>query len=261
MSVIRVEKTSNYTVMANYHFKEKGLSLKAKGIMSLMLSLPDDWDYTVEGLATLSKDGINSVRSALKELENFHYLVMERERDKKGILRGTVYTLYEKPIVDNPILEKPILDEPILENRTQLNTNLSSTKEVSTKRQITPRERKDPFAAASSKLQEALRDFEASRKALHKPLTLKAKELIVKKLEKLAPGNEMMQIAILEQSIERGWQGVFPLKQDSRWQRDDDMPPEYKEAAKALQMIKELEGTGGEDNGGEIEWPDTLKDY
>lgn len=116
MSVIRVEKTSNYTVMANYHFKEKGLSLKAKGIMSLMLSLPDDWDYTVEGLATLSKDGINSVRSALKELENFHYLVMERERDKKGILRGTVYTLYEKPIVDKPILDEPILDEPILEN-------------------------------------------------------------------------------------------------------------------------------------------------
>ena len=226
MSVIRVEKTSNYTVMANYHFKEKGLSLKAKGIMSLMLSLPNDWDYTVEGLATLSKDGINSVRSALKELENFHYLVMERERDKKGILRGTVYTLYEKPIVDNPILDKPILDEPILdepilEKRTQLNTNLSSTKEVSTKRQITHQEKKDPFAVASPKLCEALRGFEASRKALHKPLTLRAKELIVKKLEKLAPENEEMQIAILDQSVERGWQGVFPLKPEWKQERNE----------------------------------------
>lgn len=221
MPVIRVEKTSNYTVMANYHFKEKGLSLKAKGIMSLMLSLPDDWDYTVEGLATLSKDGINSVRSALKELENFHYLVMERERDKKGILHGTVYTLYEKPIVDNPILDKPILDEPILEKRTQLNTNLSSTKEVSTKRQITHQEKKDPFAVASPKLCEALRGFEASRKALYKPLTLRAKELIVKKLEKLAPGNEAMQVAILDQSVERGWQGVFPLKTDWNVERNE----------------------------------------
>lgn len=223
MSVIRIEKNSNYTVMANYHFKEKGLSLKAKGIMSLMLSLPDDWDYTVEGLATLSKDGINSVRSALKELENFHYLVMERERDKKGILRGTVYTLYEKPILDKPILDKPILDEPILdepilEKRTQLNTNLSSTKEVSTKRQITHQEKKDPFAVASPKLCEALRGFEASRKALHKPLTLRAKELIVKKLEKLAPENEALQVAILDQSVERGWQGVFPLK--TEWKKD-----------------------------------------
>ena len=226
MSVIRVEKTSNYTVMANYHFKEKGLSLKAKGIMSLMLSLPNDWDYTVEGLATLSKDGINSVRSALKELENFHYLVMERERDKKGILRGTVYTLYEKPIVDNPILDKPILDEPILdepilEKRTQLNTNLSSTKKLSTKRQITHQEKKDPFAVASPKLCEALRGFEASRKALHKPLTLRAKELIVKKLEKLAPGHEEMQIAILDQSVERGWQGVFPLKPEWKQERNE----------------------------------------
>lgn len=226
MSVIRVEKTSNYTVMANYHFKEKGLSLKAKGIMSLMLSLPNDWDYTVEGLATLSKDGINSVRSALKELENFHYLVMERERDKKGILRGTVYTLYEKPIVvhpilDKPILDEPILDEPILEKRTQLNTNLSSTKKLSTKRQITHQEKKDPFAVASPKLCEALRGFEASRKALHKPLTLRAKELIVKKLEKLAPGNEEMQIAILDQSVERGWQGVFPLKPEWKQERNE----------------------------------------
>ena len=214
MPVIRVEKTSNYTIMANYHFKERGLSLKAKGIMSLMLSLPDDWDYTVEGLATLSKDGISSVRSALKELENFHYLVVERERDKKGILRGTVYTLHEKPIVEKPIVEKPILDKPILENRTQLNTNLSSTKEVNTKRSNTHQEKKDPFAVASPKLCEALRGFEESRKALHKPLTVRAKELIMKRLETLAPGSEEMQVAILDQSVERGRQGVFPLKSE-----------------------------------------------
>lgn len=220
MSVIRVEKTSNYTVMANYHFKEKGLSLKAKGIMSLMLSLPEDWDYTVAGLATLSKDGIESVRSALRELEKFHYLTMEQTKDKAGKFSSTNYVLHEKPFTENPITGNPITDKPISEKRTQLNTNLSSTKEVSTKRQIT-HQKKDPFAVASPKLCEALRGFEASRKALHKPLTLRAKELIVKKLEKLAPMNEALQIAILDQSVERGWQGVFPLKPEWKQERNE----------------------------------------
>ena len=221
MSVIRVEKTSNYTVMANYHFKEKGLSLKAKGIMSLMLSLPEDWDYTVAGLATLSKDGIESVRSALRELEKFHYLTMEQTKDKAGKFSSTNYVLHEKPFTENPITENPITDKPISEKRTQLNTNLSSTKKLSTKRQITHQEKKDPFAVASPKLCEALRGFEASRKALHKPLTLRAKELIVKKLTKLAPGNEAMQVAILDQSVERGWQGVFPLKPEWKQERNE----------------------------------------
>ncbi|WP_147369830.1 helix-turn-helix domain-containing protein [Mitsuokella multacida] len=221
MSVIRVEKTSNYTVMANYHFKEKGLSLKAKGIMSLMLSLPEDWDYTVAGLATLSKDGIESVRSALRELEKFHYLTMEQTKDKAGKFSTTNYVLHEKPFTENPITGNPITGKPISEKRTQLNTNLSSTKEVSTKRQITHQEKKDPFAVASPKLCEALRGFEASRKALHKPLTLRAKELIVKKLEKLAPQNEALQVAILDQSVERGWQGVFPLKTDWKVERSE----------------------------------------
>jgi hypothetical protein len=249
MPVIRVEKTSNYTVMANYHFKEKGLSLKAKGLMSLMLSLPDDWDYTVEGLATLSKDGIDSVRSALKELEKFNYLVIKRERDKKGILRGTVYTLYEKPVVEKPILEKPILDKPILENRRQLNTNLSSTKEVSTDRLITPQQRKDPFAVDSPKLQDALNGFAASRKALHKPLTNRAKELILKKLEKLAPGDEATQAAILDQSVERGWQGVFPLKVDMpqvRRQSTGDRAIDV--GLQALEMLREMEGGENDEN-------------
>lgn len=220
MSVIRVEKTSNYTVMANYHFKEKGLSLKAKGIMSLMLSLPEDWDYTVAGLATLSKDGIESVRSALRELEKFHYLTMEQTKDKAGKFSSTNYVLHEKPFTENPITGNPITDKPISEKRTQLNTNLSSTKKVSTKKQIT-HQKKDPFAVASPKLCEALRGFEASRKALHKPLTLRAKELIIKKLTKLAPGNEALQVAILDQSVERGWQGVFPLKPEWKQERNE----------------------------------------
>ena len=66
--IFRVERTKNYTVMSNQHFKNKSLSLKAKGLLSLMLSLPDDWNYNMQGFASLSRDGIDSVRSAIKEL-------------------------------------------------------------------------------------------------------------------------------------------------------------------------------------------------
>ena len=130
MSVIRVEKNNNYTMMNNHHFRNRSLSLKAKGVMSLMLSLPDDWDYTIKGLATLSKDGVDSVRSALKELEEQGYLTMKRVRNEQGHLTSTEYVLKEipsaeKPILGNPISEKPISENPILENPTQLNTNIT----------------------------------------------------------------------------------------------------------------------------------------
>ena len=130
MSVIRVEKNNNYTTMNNHHFRNRSLSLKAKGVMSLMLSLPDDWDYTIKGLATLSKDGVDSVRSALKELEEQGYLTMKRVRNEQGHLASTEYVLKEipsaeKPISGNPISENPISENPILENPTQLNTNIT----------------------------------------------------------------------------------------------------------------------------------------
>lgn len=82
--IIRVERTKNFTVMSNHHFKNKKLSLKAKGLLSLMLSLPDDWNYNMKGLATLSKDGIDSVRTAMKELENQGYVKKDRSRNEAG---------------------------------------------------------------------------------------------------------------------------------------------------------------------------------
>ena len=82
--IIRVERTKNFTVMSNHHFKNKNLSLKAKGLLSLMLSLPDDWNYNMKGLATLSKDRIDSVRTAMKELENQGYVKKDRSRNEAG---------------------------------------------------------------------------------------------------------------------------------------------------------------------------------
>ena len=131
MSVFRVEKTKGYTVMSNHHLRNHTLSLKAKGLLSQMLSLPEDWDYTLQGLAQINKESIDAIREAVRELERAGYIKRSRERDERGCLRGTVYTIYEQPHAgptpeeptqEKPTLEKPMLDLPTLENPTQLIT-------------------------------------------------------------------------------------------------------------------------------------------
>ena len=132
MAVMRVHKNANYSVMSNYHFKEKEMSLKAKGLLSLMLSLPDDWDYSIAGLASLSKDGKDSVMSALKELEKFGYLERKTIRNEKGHIKDYEYNIFECPKFTPQDSEKPNQDNPDTEEQVQLSTNVSSTNEVST---------------------------------------------------------------------------------------------------------------------------------
>ena len=130
MPVIRVQKTNNYTVMANYHLRDKRLSFKAKGLMSFMLSLPEEWDYTVNGLSAFATDGRDGVREALRELETAGYLRMGQSRTS-GKFGKTEYIITEKPFTGNPLTGKPITAKPITENPTQLSTKEVSTKEVS----------------------------------------------------------------------------------------------------------------------------------
>lgn len=130
--VIRVNRTNNYTVMSKYHLKEKEMSLKAKGLLSLMLSLPDDWDYSIDGLVTLSKDGKDSVMNALIELEKFRYLKRTKLTNEKGQFAGYDYDIYEKPYTENPQMEKPYSENPNTENPPQLNTNKLNTYELNT---------------------------------------------------------------------------------------------------------------------------------
>ena len=97
MSVFHVKKTTDYTVMSNYHLRDKSLSLKAKGLLSQMLSLPEEWDYTLQGLACINREQIDAIRQAVHELERAGYIVRVRERDSRGRLRGAEYTIYEQP--------------------------------------------------------------------------------------------------------------------------------------------------------------------
>lgn len=132
MAVFRVEKTRDFTVMSNHHLRNKNLSLRAKGLLSVMLSLPEEWDYTLKGLAHISKEGVDAIRSAIKELEKFGYIERHRKRNKKGQLKTSEYIIHELPILPEPkqtepILENPTLDNPTQGKSTQLNTNKSNT--------------------------------------------------------------------------------------------------------------------------------------
>jgi hypothetical protein len=140
LAIFRVEKTRDYTVMANHHLKNKALSLKSKGLLSQMLSLPEDWDYTLKGLSIINRESIDAIREAIRELELAGYIARTRERNDKGHLKGSDYTIFERPQIDEertdierrtdsriapgkstrnkPTLENPILDNPTLENPT-----------------------------------------------------------------------------------------------------------------------------------------------
>ena len=136
MAVFRVERTGDYTVMSNFHLKDKRLSLKAKGLLSQMLSLPDDWDYTLSGLSYINRESKDAIRSAVNELETAGYIRRRQTTDASGKFAANEYTIFERPIEGEPMLDKPSSENPITvnpsavnplpENPTQLNTKKSS---------------------------------------------------------------------------------------------------------------------------------------
>lgn len=128
MAVIRKIKKSDFTVIDNNIFKNKKLSLKGKGMICTMLSLPDGWEFSEMGLCELSNDSRTGIRSTLKELMDLGYLKRERNRDSKGRLKDTAYTVYEVPMYQNPTLEKPTLEKvhnKILNNKELNNKNIT----------------------------------------------------------------------------------------------------------------------------------------
>ena len=124
MAVFRVERNTGYTVMSNHHLRNKELSLKAKGLLSQMLSLPEDWDYTLAGLSYINRESIDAIRTAVWELEKAGYITRRQGRDEKGKMTAIEYTIYEQPQppeLDCPVLENPTADNPTTENPTSEN--------------------------------------------------------------------------------------------------------------------------------------------
>ena len=142
MAVFRIERTRDYTVMSNHHLRNEKLSLKAKGLLSMMLSLPDDWNYTTRGLAKICQEGVDAIGNALRELETAGYIVRHQLRDRQGRISDTEYVIYEQPqprqpgtpqpnmaVPDtaSPDTENPYLDSPDTEKPAELNIEKSNT--------------------------------------------------------------------------------------------------------------------------------------
>ena len=165
--------------MANHHLKNKELSLKAKGLLSQMLSLPEDWDYTLKGLSLINRESVDAIREAVRELEQAGYIIRTRERNDKGQLKGSDYTIFErptnqneppdrqKPALENPTLGKPVkgnatLDSPTLENQTQLNTYRTSPDLLKTEPENIDSE--NPYLITSSPVPSALIGWDRTEK-------------------------------------------------------------------------------------------------
>lgn len=160
MAVFRVEKNHNYTVMSNYHLRDTGLTLKAIGLLSKMLSLTDEWDYTTRGLAAICKEGVDAIGGALRELESAGYIVRHQMRDRQGRISDTEYVIYEQPQpkapdtpqpdtaspdTENPYLDTPDTDEPYTEKPALLNKDRRNKEKEIPDESITDTSNPDPI--------------------------------------------------------------------------------------------------------------------
>lgn len=220
MSIFRVHKSNNFTVMSNTHFKEKKLSLKAKGLLSLMLSLPDDWNYSVSGLVALSKDGKDSVMSALGELETFGYLERVRTINNRGQFSGIEYNIFEtpqteKPIAENQNAEKPILEntnaeKPPLLNTNKLNTNNNKiTKELRTKETDIDIFEDILKEVVNVELRNLYVDYIEMRRIIKAPMTKRSLKMLINRCERLSNFNLREQKIMLEAAIINNWKSVY----------------------------------------------------
>lgn len=233
MSVIRVNNTKGFTVMSNYHFQDKEISLKAKGLLGLMLSLPSNWDYSVNGLVAIVKENKAAVQTALKELEEHKYLKRTRVQDETGRF-DYIYDIYEKPYDKLPWTENQCTDiqcteVQCTENQPQINTNKQSTNKQNTKELNTNeyKEKNNKKESVNSviaeytenkDLQDALHGFVEMRNKARKPLTARAMKLSLNKLNELAL-DDVTKIAIVNQSIVHSWSTFYKLQNNNNGQR------------------------------------------
>lgn len=233
MAVIRVNNTKGFTVMSNYHFQDKEISLKAKGLLGLMLSLPSNWDYSVNGLVAIVKENKAAVQTALKELEEHKYLKRTRVQDETGRF-DYIYDIYEKPYDKLPCTENQCTDiqcteVQCTENQPQINTNKQitnkqNTKELNTNEYKEKNIKKESVNSVISSytenkdLQDALHGFVEMRNKARKPLTVRAMKLSLNKLNELAL-DDVTKIAIVNQSIVHSWSTFYKLQNNNNGQR------------------------------------------
>lgn len=232
MATYRIHKTRDYTVMSNTHLRDKSLSLKAKGLLSVMLSLPDSWDYTIAGLVAISKENETAVKSTLDELKKCGYLVVTKltpAQTESGRFEY-LYDIYEQPqqkeAVENQAKEKQGVESLPVENQGQLNTHTPNTDLSKTKNKkkasndsfdaiienyIAPDGQSVRFPDADKRL-ELLKEWLKVRKAKRAAMTDRAIQMNIDKLDKLAGESRMDVVEYLSEVIRRGWAAFYVIK-------------------------------------------------
>lgn len=233
MAIVRVVKNEDYTVMSNTHLKDKRLSLKAIGLLSVVLGLPEDWHYTVNGLVGIVKDGKDSVESAIKELKKNGYLRVEKIYPNENSNKIQYqYTFFENPQevdfqpLENQGIEKQGVETQVLENpytykdTNKQSTNKQNTKELNTNKYKEKNNKKESVNSVIAEytenkdLQDALHGFVEMRNKARKPLTARAMKLSLNKLTELAL-DDVTKIAIVNQSIVHSWLTFYKLQNNN----------------------------------------------
>ena len=206
-TVIRVEKNREYVVMNNKFLRNKEMSLKAKGLLALCLSLPDTWDYSLNGLVAICKENITAVRSGLKELEQHGHLKINKKKGDKGLFVYE-YVIYEYPAIENLYMDNPSMETPPVENNRQLNIEKESIKEESID-ELNLYIREHAFAATWSLFQ----DYIEVRKEIGAPISMRGLKMLLTRIEKLSNGDVTIQRLMLENAIMNGWKNVYKPKE------------------------------------------------
>ena len=214
MAVFRVEKTKDYTIMSNYHLRDKNLSLKAKGLLSWMLSNSDDWDYTVAGIVSNVKESRDAVNSALCELEDYGYLTRRQLREG-GKFGDMEYLITEKPFTENPTTENPQqINTNINKELNKRNNSLSKDKEEQAPETRKYKNYGEIFSASeNNEIRVALEKFvkSLSNKYGYKPKVTTV-DKFANTLRELSSNNSELAMRIVDQSIDKGWKDLYKLK-------------------------------------------------
>lgn len=214
MAVIRIQKTENYTVMSNHHLRNKDMSLKAKGLMSLMLSLPPNWDYSIGGLVAICKESHTSIRSAIKELEDNNYLIRERKNNEKGYFVYE-YTLYEmpQPHTENQHTVKVDAVNTHTENRRQISKEELSKDELNIDEVSKDKEKEKMndilISLGNTELIEMYWDYIEMRKEIKAPLNARSLKLLIARNERLSKNNVKIQKLLLENATLNEWKNIY----------------------------------------------------
>ena len=223
MAVIRTIKNENYTTMCNTHLRDKNLSLKAKGLLSMMLSLPDKWHYSVKGLEGICKESKNTINSVLNELEDNNYLVRRRRYCNRKISEWEYIIFENNENHDEELLhlKNEDIENEDIENRDVYKiTKELSTKELNTNEYKEKNIKKESVNSViaeyteNKELQDALHDFVDMRTKARKPLTVRAMKLSLNELDKLAV-DDVTKIAIVNQSIVHTWSTFYKLQNNN----------------------------------------------